>query len=40
VAIVTAPRRPLCATISASLSTFSGFALRTLKQKLKQKIDY
>jgi hypothetical protein len=29
VAIVTAPRRPLWATISASLSTFSGFALRT-----------
>lgn len=32
VAIVTAPKRPLCATISASLSTFSGFALRTCRK--------
>jgi hypothetical protein len=34
VAIVTPPRRPLCATISASRSTFSGFALSTYNVKL------
>lgn len=40
VAIVTAPTRPLCATISASLSTFSGFALRTLRRNIFVKIPY
>ena len=40
VAIVTAPTRPLCATISASLSTFSGFALRTLRRNIFVKIPH
>lgn len=35
VAMVTAPERPLWATISASLSTFSGFALRTWQKMIK-----